>query len=80
MHPARAPETRYRSAHASPLVCFRRGDPRDIATLASDGFEGHAPGTRGEDSSVAFLQREFMRIGLKPGNHDGTYIQRVPLP
>lgn len=34
----------------------------------------------GEDSSVAFLQREFMRIGLKPGNPDGTYIQHVPLP
>ena len=52
---------------------------RDIATLASDRFEGRAPGTRGEDSSVAFLQREFTRIGLKPGNPDGSYIQAVPL-
>ncbi|MBL0169714.1 MAG: M20/M25/M40 family metallo-hydrolase [Gemmatimonadaceae bacterium] len=51
----------------------------DIAMLASDAFEGRSPGTRGEDSSVAFLQRAFRGIGLKPGNPDGTYIQRVPL-
>ena len=52
---------------------------RDISTLASDPFEGRAPGTRGEDSSVAFLQREFQRYGLAPGNPDGSFIQRVPL-
>jgi Zn-dependent M28 family amino/carboxypeptidase len=52
---------------------------RDISTLASDAFEGRAPGTRGEDSSVAFLQREFRRMGLKPGNPQGGYIQMVPL-
>ncbi|MDQ8160443.1 MAG: peptidase M28, partial [Gemmatimonadota bacterium] len=52
---------------------------RDITTLASDAFEGRAPGTRGEDSSVTFLQREFRRIGLRPGNPDGRYIQAVPL-
>ena len=52
---------------------------RDIRVLASDAFEGRSPGTRGEDSSVAFLQREFMRIGLKPGNPNGSYIQDVPL-
>nr|MBA3671858.1 M28 family peptidase [Gemmatimonadaceae bacterium] len=51
----------------------------DIATLASDPFQGRAPGTRGEDSAVAFLERSFRRIGLKPGNPDGGYIQRVPL-
>ncbi len=52
---------------------------RDISTLASDPFEGRAPGTRGEDSSVAFLEREFRRYGLAPGNPDGTFIQMVPL-
>ena len=51
----------------------------DIKVLASDAFEGRAPGTRGEDSSVAFLQREFRRIGLAPGNPNGSYIQPVPL-
>ncbi len=52
---------------------------KDISVLASDAFAGRAPGTRGEDSSVAFLEREFRRIGLAPGNPDGTYIQQVPL-
>ena len=47
--------------------------------LASDGFEGRAPGTRGEDSSVAYLEAEFKALGLKPGNPDGTFIQNVPL-
>lgn len=51
----------------------------DIATLASDRFEGRAPGTRGEDSSVAYIAGQFKRIGLAPGNPDGTYIQTVPL-
>ena len=47
--------------------------------LASDDFEGRAPGTPGEDRTVAFLVDQFKKAGLKPGNADGTYIQKVPL-
>ena len=47
--------------------------------LSSDEFEGRAPGTRGEDRTVAYLEGEFRRLGLKPGNPDGTYVQQVPL-
>jgi Zn-dependent M28 family amino/carboxypeptidase len=47
--------------------------------LASDGFEGRAPGTAGEDSTVAYLTEQFKAIGLAPGNPDGTYIQPVSL-
>ncbi len=47
--------------------------------LASDEFEGRAPGTPGEERSVAFLVDQFKKAGLKPGNTDGTYIQKVPL-
>ncbi|MDF1503494.1 M28 family metallopeptidase [Roseisolibacter sp. H3M3-2] len=47
--------------------------------LASDAFEGRGPGTRGEDSTVAYLTREFTRLGLAPGNPDGTYVQDVTL-
>jgi Zn-dependent M28 family amino/carboxypeptidase len=47
--------------------------------LASDAFEGRGPGTRGEDSTVAYLTREFQRLGLAPGNPDGTYVQDVTL-
>lgn len=47
--------------------------------LASDEFEGRAPGSAGEEKTVAYLTGEFKKIGLAPGNPDGTYIQAVPL-
>ncbi|GLC24812.1 M28 family metallopeptidase [Roseisolibacter agri] len=50
-----------------------------IRVLSSDAFEGRGPGTRGEDSTVAYLTREFQRLGLAPGNPDGTYVQDVTL-
>jgi hypothetical protein len=48
-------------------------------TLSSDEYEGRGPGTKGEDLSVRYLVDELTKIGLKPGNTDGTYIQKVPL-
>jgi len=50
-----------------------------IRVLSSDEFEGRAPGTPGEDKTVAYMQGEFINLGLKPGNPDGTYIQQVPM-
>ena len=50
-----------------------------INRLASDGFEGRGPGTKGEDSSVAYISEQFKAIGLAPGNPDGTYIQPVSM-
>jgi Zn-dependent M28 family amino/carboxypeptidase len=50
-----------------------------IKVLASDEFEGRAPGTKGEELSVKYITDQFKRIGLKPGNPDGTYTQEVPL-
>jgi Zn-dependent M28 family amino/carboxypeptidase len=50
-----------------------------IKVLASDEFEGRAPGTRGEELSVKYISDQFKQIGLKPGNPDGTYTQEVPL-
>ena len=47
--------------------------------ISADEFEGRAPGTRGEDRTVAYLEGEFRKLGLKPGNPDGTYVQKVPL-
>lgn len=46
--------------------------------LASDEFEGRAPGTAGEEKTVAYLIEQFRRMGLQPGNPDGTYVQAVP--
>ena len=50
-----------------------------VKVLASDEYEGRAPGTRGEERSVAYMVDQLKRLGLKPGNSDGTYIQKVPL-
>jgi len=47
--------------------------------LSSDEFEGRAPGTKGEDLAVNYLADQFKKVGLKPGNTDGTYFQKVPL-
>jgi Zn-dependent M28 family amino/carboxypeptidase len=47
--------------------------------LSSDEFEGRLPGTRGEEKTVAYLIDQFKKAGLKPGNTDGTYVQKVPL-
>ena len=50
-----------------------------IKVLASDEFEGRAPGTKGEELSVKYITDQVKRIGLNPGNPDGTYLQEVPL-
>jgi Zn-dependent M28 family amino/carboxypeptidase len=50
-----------------------------IKILASDEFEGRAPGTKGEELSVKYITDQFKQIGLKPANPDGTYTQEVPL-
>jgi Zn-dependent M28 family amino/carboxypeptidase len=47
--------------------------------LSLDEYEGRAPGTRGEELTVRYLIEQFQKLGLKPGNPDGTYVQKVPL-
>jgi Zn-dependent M28 family amino/carboxypeptidase len=51
----------------------------NIRILSSDEFEGRGPGTPGEEKSVAYLQQEFTKLGLLPGNPDGTWVQDVPM-
>ena len=51
---------------------------RHIAVLASDKFEGRAPATPGEERTIAYLQREFVALGLQPGNGD-SWFQEVPV-
>ena len=50
-----------------------------VKVLASDEFEGRAPGTKGEELSIKYISDQFRSIGLKPGNPDGSYTQEVPL-
>jgi len=47
--------------------------------LASDEFEGRGLGSPGEEKTVNYLTAEFKKLGLAPGNPDGTYIQKTPL-
>ncbi len=47
--------------------------------LSSDEYEGRQPGTKGEELTVSYIVEQFKNAGLKPGNFDGTYIQKVPL-
>lgn len=51
----------------------------DVARLASDEFEGRAPGSSGETKTVEHLTAGFKAAGFQPGNPDGTYVQAVPL-
>jgi Zn-dependent M28 family amino/carboxypeptidase len=50
-----------------------------VKTLASDEFEGRAPGTAGEAKTVAYLIDRFRAMGLQPGGGNGDWIQKVPL-
>ncbi|MDH4106173.1 MAG: peptidase M20, partial [Gammaproteobacteria bacterium] len=58
-------------------------DPQRLSeitrTLASDEFEGRAPGTPGETKTVAYLVEQFKAAGLEPGGQGGSYTQVVPL-
>ncbi len=50
-----------------------------IKTLSSDEYEGRAPASKGEELSIHFIADQFKKLGLKPGNTDGTYFQKVPM-
>jgi Zn-dependent M28 family amino/carboxypeptidase len=50
-----------------------------VQTLASDAFEGRAPGTPGEDKTVEFLIKEMADLGLAPGGEDNGWTQAVPM-
>ena len=50
-----------------------------VKTLASDEFEGRAPGSRGEDKTIEYLVAQFKALGLEPAGEKGGYVQDVPL-
>ena len=49
-----------------------------VKVLSSDDFEGRAPGTLGEQKTVAYLIERFKAAGLQPGNK-GFWTQDVPI-
>ena len=50
-----------------------------VKVLASDEFEGRAPGGPGEVKTIEFLIDQFQSLGLEPGGTDGTWTHAVPL-
>ena len=50
-----------------------------ISTLASDEFEGRAPGSPGGEKTVEYIKAQYERIGLQPGGDNDTYFQTVPM-
>ncbi len=50
-----------------------------VKALASDEFEGRAPGGPGEEKTVAYLVDRFKALGLAPGGENGGWTHAVPL-
>jgi Zn-dependent M28 family amino/carboxypeptidase len=51
---------------------------KHVATLASDEFEGRKPGTIGETRTLEYLEGEFRKLGLEPGD-GASFLQEVPM-
>ncbi|HEX8573866.1 MAG TPA: M28 family peptidase [Allosphingosinicella sp.] len=50
-----------------------------VRTLASDEYEGRAPGTAGETKTIAYISEQFRLAGLEPAGENGGWTQMVPL-
>ncbi|MFK7842979.1 MAG: M28 family peptidase [Sphingorhabdus sp.] len=50
-----------------------------IEVLASDAFEGRAPGTAGENKTVNYIATQWALAGLKPAGESGSWYAPVPL-
>ena len=50
-----------------------------VKVLASDEFEGRAPGTPGGRKTVKFLIEQFAALGLEPGGENGSWVHTVPM-
>jgi Zn-dependent M28 family amino/carboxypeptidase len=67
---------------AAPFPWQRIGSKRileNIRVLSSDEYEGRAPASNGETLATGYIEDQFRKLGLEPGNPDGTYVQNVPM-
>ena len=72
--PATTPDT-----GAKPPVASAADIGRRIERLASDEFEGRAPGTPGGIAASQYIADEMKAAGLEPMGENGTYFQPVKL-
>ena len=64
----------------APALAISSERMNEIArTLASDPFQGRAPGTEGEGRTVDYLVEQFKQAGLEPGGENGGWTQSVPM-
>ena len=67
-------------ANAAPADIVSEAELRGpISVLASDAFEGRAPGTPGGDKAVAYIADQFRLAGLAPGAGKGSWLQPISL-
>lgn len=70
--------TPFATAQARPPISPERLS-QDVKILASDEFQGRAPGTEGEKITIDWLVKQLEAIGLTPAGPDGSWTQQVPL-
>jgi Zn-dependent M28 family amino/carboxypeptidase len=76
--PAAVATTSAPSSHSFEAAITPGDYAEHVRVLASDEFEGRAPGSPGEKKTIEYLQKEFERLGLQPGNN-GSWFQTVPM-
>ncbi len=64
-------------AHAAPVAPASLR--RHIAILASDDYQGRAPGTEGERKTIGYIAGQFRAAGLEPAGDGGGWYQPVGL-
>ena len=75
---AAAPVTADATAHDFQPAITAGDFSQMVQVLASDEFEGRAPGSPGGEKTVEYIRDQFERIGLEPGI-DGQWFQTVPM-
>lgn len=72
------------AANIAPSDQVNEADIRaHIAVLASDAFEGRAPGTEGANKTVGYIAHALQAVGAEPGAREGWYqpialVERTP--
>ena len=62
---------------AAPITPAELSDT--VKVLASDAYEGRAPGTPGEAKTIAYLVERLKALGLQPAGTGGGWTQAVPM-